>query len=417
MAGGSMHIGIAGAGLLGRLLAWQACQAGHRVSVFDPAADPQPRFDGQGAAGFSAAGMLSPLAELEGASTQVARWGLRSLTLWPVILGSLPEAPFFMQRGSLLVAHRSDLGAAQRVLSRLAQAPADMPRAELLSAPALRALEPSLHGVAHAWLLPGEGQIDPPGTLRALHAQALAAGVVWRWSQPVRRVEPGCLWVNDTHMPERFDLVFDVRGLGAQHQQSAQTPSSFVEAEPPPALLRGVRGETVWLHAPGHGLTRPVRLLHPRLRVYVVPRPNDTVVVGASEIESEDRGAVSLRSAVELMSAAYSILPSLAEARIVQLDANLRPAYPDNEPQVHTEPGLVRINGLFRHGWLLAPALVEQALAQAGWSGLVEPQAGSNKPAMQTPLSASDRASAAASVASTSSSSSASSSSEQVLSP
>ena len=92
------------------------------------------------------------------------------------------------------------------------------------------------------------------------------------------------------------------------------------------------------------------------------------IVVGASEIESEDRGPVSLRSALELMSAAYSIVPALAEARIIRLDANLRPAHPDHEPSVHTEPGLVRINGLFRHGWLLAPALIEAALNQAGWA-------------------------------------------------
>ncbi|MES2888992.1 MAG: FAD-dependent oxidoreductase [Pseudomonadota bacterium] len=407
-----MHIGIAGAGLLGRLLAWQACQAGHRVSVFDPAADAQPRFDGQGAAGFSAAGMLSPLAELDGASTQVARWGLRSLALWPGIVANLPQAPFFAQRGSLLVAHRSDLSAAQRVLSRLAQAPADMPRAEVLSAPALRALEPALHGVAHAWLLPGEGQIDPIGTLRALHAQSLAGGVVWHWNSSVRRVAPGRLWVNDATTPERFDGVFDVRGLGARALASGEAPLlSAMEAEQTPtAPLRGVRGETAWLHAPGHGLTRPVRLLHPRLRVYVVPRPNDTVVVGASEIESEDRGAVSLRSAVELMSAAYSILPALAEARIVQLDANLRPAYPDNEPQVHTEPGLVRINGLFRHGWLLAPALIERALAEAGWSGLA------GVPVAQTMVSSSEAVSATAALAASAALPSFSPS-EQVLSP
>ena len=129
--------------------------------------------------------------------------------------------------------------------------------------------------------------------------------------------------------------------------------------------MRGVRGEIVWLHAPKHGLLRPARLLHPRHRVYIVPRAADTLVVGASEIESEDRSPVSLRSAVELMSAAHSVLPALAEARILRMDVNLRPALPDNEPLLQAQPGLVRINGLFRHGWLLAPALVEDALTAA----------------------------------------------------
>ena len=131
-------------------------------------------------------------------------------------------------------------------------------------------------------------------------------------------------------------------------------------------LVRGVRGEIVWLHAPGHGLTRPVRLLHPRHRVYLVPRSGDTVLVGASEVESEDRSPVSLRSAVELMAAAHSVMPSLAEARIMRLDTNLRPALPDNAPRTEVAPGVVRINGLFRHGWLLAPALVEDALHGCG---------------------------------------------------
>ena len=130
----------------------------------------------------------------------------------------------------------------------------------------------------------------------------------------------------------------------------------------PDLPVRGVRGELIWLNVPKHGLTRPVRLLHPRHRVYLVPRSADTVMVGASEIESEDRSEVSLRSAVELMAAAHSVMPALAEARILRLDRNLRPALPDNEPRSVVEPGLVRINGLFRHGWLLAPALVDDVL-------------------------------------------------------
>jgi glycine oxidase len=129
-----------------------------------------------------------------------------------------------------------------------------------------------------------------------------------------------------------------------------------------------VRGEVVWLHAPGVRLQRPVRLLHPRHRVYIVPRPGDLFVVGASEIESEDRSPVSLRSAVELMAAAHSAVPELAEARIVHLEANLRPALPDHEPRIEHQDGLLRLNGLFRHGWLIAPALVGEALMAAGLS-------------------------------------------------
>jgi glycine oxidase len=100
--------------------------------------------------------------------------------------------------------------------------------------------------------------------------------------------------------------------------------------------------------------------------VYLVPRPDDIVVVGASEIESEDRSPISVRTLLGLLSAAHSVLPELAEARVVHTETNLRPALPDNLPRIEHRPGLTRINGLFRHGWLIAPALADDALAQAG---------------------------------------------------
>ena len=336
----TLDVGIAGAGLLGRLLAWRLARAGHRVTVFDPAAGPAPRFDGQGAAAFSAAGMLSPLAELDNSSAEVAALGWRSIALWREVVALCAPPPAFAQRGSLLLAHRSDLGAAQRVLARIDGTATR--RAQPLTFAQLTELEPGLHGAAHAWLLPDEAQIDPIATMQALHDAAV--GATWRWGCAVDRVTPGALIIGEAE--KRFDLAIDVRGTGAR----------------PELPVRGVRGETAWLHAPNHGLTRPVRLLHPRHRVYLVPRPDDVVFVGASEIESDDRSPVSLRSAVELLSAAHSVMPALAEARVLRLDRNLRPALPDNEPCIERAPGLLRINGLFRHGWLIAPAVVEDAL-------------------------------------------------------
>ncbi len=88
--------------------------------------------------------------------------------------------------------------------------------------------------------------------------------------------------------------------------------------------------------------------------------------MGAGEIESEDRSPISVRTLLGLRSAAHSVLPELAEARLVHTETNLRPALPDNLPHIEYRPGLTRINGLFRHGWLIAPALVEDALRQAG---------------------------------------------------
>ncbi|HEY9065975.1 MAG TPA: FAD-dependent oxidoreductase [Burkholderiaceae bacterium] len=349
-----MKVGIAGAGVVGRLLAWRLSQDGHEVGVFDPADDAQPPATGRittpaapHAAGFTAAGMLSPLAELDQAEPEIARLGWRSLALWREIAGQLaPHAATPLVRGdaSLLVAHGSDLGAARRVLARLQTLP-EIASPQPLDRDALRPLEPALAPQLHAWRLPGEGQLLPREMLVALWAAAPT--VRWRWGQRVERVEPGRLVLHDGTV-HRCELAVDARGLGAR------------EALP---SLRGVRGEVVWLHAPGVPLARPVRLLHPRHRVYLVPRPGDLIVVGASEVESEDRSPVSLRSAVELLAAAHSVIPELAEARIVHMEANLRPALPDHRPLVQHAPGLLRVNGLFRHGWLLAPALAQDALA------------------------------------------------------
>ena len=362
-------VGIAGAGLLGRLLAWRLAHAGWRVSVFDPAEGAGPVFRSQApdpyvptAAGFTAAGMLSPLAELDNAEPGEAALGWRSIELWRDIAANLPQAPYFRAEGSLMLAHRTDLGAAQRVLERLRAATATPEWQRLsppegvqaLDLPTLRTLEPAVQGPALAWLLPGEAQVDTVAMMAALHDDA--PGVDWHWRAPVLAAraggQGGVLQMGDGRLLA-FDRVIDVRGVGAK----------------PELPVRGVRGEVAWLHCPGHGLTRPTRLLHPRHRVYLVPRPGDKVIVGASEIESEDRSPASLRTVVELLAAAHSVVPALAEARILRLDVNLRPALPDNNPRIDHEGALLRINGLFRHGWLLAPALAEQALRDNGWLG------------------------------------------------
>ncbi|MBA4263369.1 MAG: FAD-dependent oxidoreductase, partial [Comamonadaceae bacterium] len=238
------HIGIAGAGLLGRLLAWQLSPH-HEVTVFDPADGPQARSDGQGPAAFTAAGMLSPLAELDNSGPAIAALGWRSMALWreitdalaqagtahtsalPAACGSCTgcappvgqtEASSLQLRtlGSLLVAHGSDLGAAQRVLARLAQAPdlaGVVPTPQRLDRASLTTLEPALDPRLHAWLLPGEGQILPLQVLPALCAAA--PRVHWRWRHTVASVRPACITL-DNGTEQCFDLAIDVRGTGAR---------------------------------------------------------------------------------------------------------------------------------------------------------------------------------------------------------
>ena len=346
-----MNIGIAGAGVLGRLLAWQLSHAGHQVTVHDAADGPL----GRGAAGWTAAGMLSPSAELECADLQVFQDGLDSIRLWSEIVAALPGSPDFHCEGSLLLAHRGDGGAARHLVDLIDRKAPEAHRPQVLAAAALRELEPDIHGPALAWFLPHEGALDSVQMMQALHDGARS--VDWHWNQTVDAVGEGFLSIGGQHLT--FDHVFDVRGLGQRPAAGAASGC---------AAVRGVRGEIFHVHAPGVRLARPVRLLHPRHRVYVVPRRDHRFVIGASEIESEDRSPVSLRTTVELLAAAHSVLPGLAEGRIVHMETNLRPALRDNLPLIEQSAGLTRINGLFRHGWMIAPAMVARALAQIGLS-------------------------------------------------
>ena len=121
--------------------------------------------------------------------------------------------------------------------------------------------------------------------------------------------------------------------------------------------LRGVKGEMLVIKAPEVVLTRPVRLLHPRIPLYIVPRGNGLYMLGATMIESADRSRITARSMLELLSAAYAVNPAFGEAEILEIGGDVRPAFPDNLPKVRKIGSTVFANGLFRHGFLLAPAL------------------------------------------------------------
>lgn len=144
----------------------------------------------------------------------------------------------------------------------------------------------------------------------------------------------------------RSDILIDCRGMAARDQLDD---------------LRGVRGERVVIKTNGLALTRPVRLLHLRQPIYVVPWPDHQFMVGATTIESEDTSAVSVKSALDLLTQAYHLHPAFGEAEIISLDASVRPAFPDNLPRITVRDGgrTFFVNGAYRHGFLLAPVLAE----------------------------------------------------------
>src|SRR4051794_19168549 len=282
---------VVGAGVAGT---WQAlifAQAGYAVSLYD-SGDAALRES----TSYWAGGMLAPDCEAESSEPVVGRLGRRSLALWR---DHVPEMPL---NGSLVVAHPRDRADFER-FARLA------PGHERIGSEAVARLEPSLAGrFREALFFPEEGHVEPRRVLPALHADLDRRGVEIRFDAPVR---PG----------EHDGWLVDCRGLAAR------------DVFP---TLRGVKGETVLIETREIALSRPVRLIHPRWPIYIVPRADRRFLVGATAIESEDTG-VSVRSALELLSAAYAVHPTFGEARIVELGAGLRPALPDHAPRIRID--------------------------------------------------------------------------------
>lgn len=342
-----LHIGIAGAGLAGRTLAWRLARAGCRVSLFDAR-----QRDDLATASMTAAAMLSPLAELAVSDDAVFAMGQRSMQLWPRWIAELAEgggAPvYFREEGTLVVAHAQDQTSLEHFSRLLHHKLPETSRAQVrtLDGAALAKMEPVLAGRFGGGLfLDGEGQLANDQWMAALAVELDRLGVQWHEGQAVERVEAqGMLCAGQRYT---VDLAVDARGVGSKAQW------------PPDNPLRGVRGEVLRVECAGVTLQRPVRLMHPRYQLYVVPRPGNQFVVGATELESEDTGPVTVRSVLELASALHSLHPAFGEARVLRMSAALRPALDDHRPVIALRDGVWHINGLYRHGYLCAPALVD----------------------------------------------------------
>ena len=85
-------------------------------------------------------------------------------------------------------------------------------------------------------------------------------------------------------------------------------------------------------------------------------------MIGATTLECEERGRVRARALLDLVGAAFTIHPAFGEAEVVEIGCDLRPAFPDNMPEVRRDGRRLHINGLYRHGFLVAPALAARAL-------------------------------------------------------
>ena len=343
-----LHIGIAGAGLAGRTLAWRLLRAGCRVTLFDSRTR-----DALDTASMTAAAMLSPLAELAVSDDAVFALGQRSMQLWPRWIDELAEGGgkpvYYRQQGTLVVAHAPDQSSLDHFTRLLQHKLPEACRVQvhMLNAAGLAEREPALAGRFNGGLfLEGEGQLANDQWMAALALEIDRLGVTWHEGRAVKQVEEGrIVCAGESYA---VDVAVDARGVGSQAQWPVDNP------------LRGVRGEVLRVECRGVALQRPVRLMHPRYAMYVAPRPDHQFVVGATELESEDTGPVTLRSMLELGSALYSLHPAFGEARVLRLSAALRPALDDHRPSVVQRDGVWHINGLYRHGYLCAPAVVDE---------------------------------------------------------
>jgi glycine oxidase len=283
---------------------------------------------------------------------------MESLKIWPLWLAELnrQQTPCvtYGDQGSLVIAHPQDEAELWQFHQDLTHHLGTEHGARWLSREELSILEPGLSSnFARGLLLPFEAHLDNRQLLSNLLSELKRLNVTLYEHCPVSLSQP------PPHLGE-FDLWLDCRGLGAKEDTHYFT-------EQPESPLRGVRGEVLWVHTEEVVLHRPVRLMHPRYKLYIVPKPGGRFIIGATELESEDRSPMSLHSMMELGSALYTLNPAFAEARILELDANLRPSFMDNLPHINTRQlpngcPLVSVNGLYRHGYLLAPCLVERVL-------------------------------------------------------
>jgi glycine oxidase len=340
-------IAIVGAGLMGRLLAVALAQRGAAVDIFD-----QGDREANGAAARIAAAMLAPLAESAITEDSVVQMGVYSLPRWKELIGQLSNPVFFQQDGTLILWHRQDASEAGRFrghLEKNCRHNSQLAVPQLLNGTELKSLEPSIADRFNQGLyLPHEGQLDNRQLLNALLNELDLLKVNCHWHT---EVDPLNLRAND-----QYQWVIDCRGNGAKNAWQTSENS-----------LRGVRGEVLRLYAPEVHLSRPTRLIHPRYPIYIAPKENDIYVVGATEIESEDLSQMSVRSAMELLSAVYTVHSGFAEARILEMATQCRPTLKNNMPEIRIQkdPGLtdlMMINGLYRHGFMISPAVLDSAL-------------------------------------------------------
>jgi len=315
---GMAQICIIGAGIAGLWQAFRLAQDGHDIQLLERSPVPFAA-----AASRLAGAMLAPFCEGESAEPWITELGRQSIPLWQA---AFPET---VVQGSLVIALPRDIGE----LSRFA----GMTRGHKRIDEEIAVLEPALAGrFGQALFYSEEAHLEPMRAMQALLRRIREQGVEVKFG--VDGDAATALYA------AKADYTIDCQGLAARAELTD---------------LRGVRGEMLVLETDELTLNRPVRLLHPRFPLYVVPWPENRFMIGATVLESAEQGPVTLRSALDLLGTAYALHPAFGEARLLYFAADVRPAFPDNAPRIVVRGRRIYVNGLYRHGFLLAPVLAD----------------------------------------------------------
>ncbi|MBT6275985.1 MAG: glycine oxidase ThiO [Chromatiales bacterium] len=304
---------VIGAGVAGLCVATELHSRGIHVSVLDRSQEL-----GADACSWWAGGMLAPWCERESAEEPVARLGAEAADWWQRHAGGVQRC------GSLVLALPRDRNELKRFARRTE-------RFGWVDASEIESLEPDLAGrFSQGLYFADEAHLAPRLATASLLDGLQRNGVTVQFGREL------------TAAADESSKIIDCRGLAAKDALKD---------------LRGVKGEMLVLHCPDVTLSRPIRLLHPRIPLYIVPRGDGHFMVGATMLESDDRDRITARSMLELLGAAYALHPAFGEAQIVEIGVDARPAFPDNLPRLRRGGGRLYANGLYRHGFLLAPAL------------------------------------------------------------
>ncbi|MGH9044423.1 MAG: glycine oxidase ThiO [Acidimicrobiales bacterium] len=352
--GPSYDVAIAGAGAIGLSAAWLLARSGRRVVLVDPT-------PGHGAV-WVAAGMLAPAGEAHFGEERLTRLLVAGASRWPTFALELEHDASrsigFQRSGTLAVAaDPSDRAALDRLCEFRSSLGLVTKR---LTGSACRHLVPSLSPhICGGAELPGDHQVDNRRLVDALLSACAAVGVTLLHGrvEAFRHDHSGALGLITDRGLVRAPVV--LVAMGWQSSALAGVPDGILPA------VRPVKGHVLRLKADTPLVPRTVRGLVNGRACYIVPREDNSLVVGATVEERGDDLRVQAAAVHALLDDARTLLPGVDELELAECSVGLRPGSADNGPHVGwTEiSGLAVATGHFRNGVLLAPITAQAIVA------------------------------------------------------